>query len=245
MAATEPRERQILAAARRVFDERGLQDAPMGEIAREVGVNRVILYRHFSSKDELFALTVANYLDELGERMEAVDHALPPVERLSAIADCFATFCLEYPAYLDCCLSLMRRPADVLRERMSAENFLELGRGMARCIGQLSRALAAARDTGAIDVPDVDFAANRMYVQALGMMHLARIGIGIREPQPGTVEAFPISAEQVRASCARDLLALAGLGQVRPDASFPERDSAPRPAPPAVDDPGRRGDTVR
>src|SRR3954463_9472446 len=65
------RERDLVAATRALFDERGLQEAPIEEIARAVGIARGLVYRHFSSKEELYVLTVTNYLDELAELLEA------------------------------------------------------------------------------------------------------------------------------------------------------------------------------
>ena len=35
------------------------------DIAQEVGINRAIIYRHFSGKEELFAMALVGYLDEL------------------------------------------------------------------------------------------------------------------------------------------------------------------------------------
>ena len=53
-----------LAATRMLFDERGMQDAPIEEIAQSMGIARGLIYRQFSSKEELFVLTVTDYLAE-------------------------------------------------------------------------------------------------------------------------------------------------------------------------------------
>ncbi len=190
------RERDLVEATRALFDERGLQDAPMDEIARAVGINKALIYRVFASKEELFVLTVTHYLDEL--RRVAAGSA-----DLRAALDHFTRFCLRYPAFLDCALSLMRRPADELRERVSEGVWLRLGRSMAACLAPLARILA---DEGA---EDPDFTANRLYTQVLGTMHLARIGLGVREAAPGVPGAFPLDPEAVRAACVEDALALA------------------------------------
>ena len=39
------RERDIVDATRALFDERGMQDAPVEEIARAVGINKALIYR--------------------------------------------------------------------------------------------------------------------------------------------------------------------------------------------------------
>ena len=46
------RERELVQATRALFDERGMQDAPIEEIARAVGIARGLIYRQFSSKEE-------------------------------------------------------------------------------------------------------------------------------------------------------------------------------------------------
>src|SRR5918998_2847891 len=113
------RERDLVAATRALFDERGLQDAPMDEVARAVGINKALIYRVFASKEELFVLTVTHYLEELRERALSPVDSDEPVAMLREALDRYTRFCLQYPAFLDCALSLMRRPAEELRERVS------------------------------------------------------------------------------------------------------------------------------
>ena len=74
------REAEIIAATRALFDERGVRDAQIEDIATAVGINRAIVYRHFTGKEELFALTLVGYLDELRESrcVEAADSSIRP-----------------------------------------------------------------------------------------------------------------------------------------------------------------------
>ena len=73
-ARRRAREAEILAATRALFDERGVRDAQIEDIANAVGINRAIVYRHFTGKEELFALTLVGYLDELRDALaEAAD----------------------------------------------------------------------------------------------------------------------------------------------------------------------------
>ena len=64
-ARRRQREADIIAATRALFDQKGVRDAQIDQIAQAVGVNRAIVYRHFTGKEELFALTLVEYLDEL------------------------------------------------------------------------------------------------------------------------------------------------------------------------------------
>src|SRR3712207_1483808 len=65
------RERDLVRVTRALFDERGMQDAPVEEIPRAAGIARGLIYRSFSSKEELFVLAVTDYLAELAEALEA------------------------------------------------------------------------------------------------------------------------------------------------------------------------------
>ena len=68
--------------------------------------------------------------------------ALDPVAQLEQGWRRYTDFCLEHPAFLDCGISLMRRPAEELREEISDAVWIRLGQGMAACLGRLSRILA-------------------------------------------------------------------------------------------------------
>lgn len=170
-----------------------MQDAPVEEIARAVGIARGLIYRQFASKDELFVLTVTDYLDELdGVLAAAVWPGEAPSDQLERWARAYAGFCLRYPAFLDCSMSLMRRPAVELRDLVSESVWLRLGQGMATCIAHVGRLLE-----GIESVADPDYLANVLWTETLGMMHLARIRVGVREAAPGIPELFPIDPERV------------------------------------------------
>jgi AcrR family transcriptional regulator len=97
------RERDIIRATRALFDERGTIDAPIDDIARRVGINKALIYRHFAGKEELFALTLVDYLGELDERLQAVDTPRrAPMNRLRSLSEAFVDYCLEYPAFAAC-----------------------------------------------------------------------------------------------------------------------------------------------
>ena len=66
------REQAIVSATRTLFDDRGLRDARVEDIARAAGLNKALIYRAFSSKDEIFILTATSYLDELRAQTDAV-----------------------------------------------------------------------------------------------------------------------------------------------------------------------------
>jgi AcrR family transcriptional regulator len=202
-----------VVATRGLFDERGRRDAPVDEIARAVGMHKTLIYRSFDSKEEIFVLTVTDYLAELEGRGADVSEPEDPVAALRQACERYVDFCLEYPAFLDCALALMQRPAAELREQVSEVVWLRLGRAMAASLAPLERILATGAERGLFAIDDSDFAANRIYAQVLGSMHLARVGVGVREAARGVPETFELDPQRVRDACVADALALARISE--------------------------------
>ena len=198
----QTRERDLVRVTRALFDERGVQDAPIEHIAKAAGIARGLVYRHFSSKEELFVLTVTDYLAELdGVLAAAIARGRTPPTRLDRCAEAYAEFCVRYPAFIDCALSLMRRPARDLQEIVSESVWLRLGLGMAGCSDQLADVLREGVASGDFKVEDPDYMANFLWTSTLGAMHLARIRIGLRQEERGLPVAFAVEPDQVVRSC--------------------------------------------
>ena len=158
------REQELIAATRALFDERGLQDAPIDEIARTVGIARGLVYRVFSSKEELYVLTVTDYLRELDELLEdAIAPGSDFADQLERWGRAFAGFCQRYPAFLDCALSLMRRPAQELHDMVSESVWFRLGQAIGSCVHHVSQLLADGTAAGVFAVEDPDFTANVLW----------------------------------------------------------------------------------
>lgn len=66
---TVRRRKEIVAAAKQVFIERGLDGARTREIASAAGVTPTVMYRYFPTKDELFAAAVIEPLEDLLEKL--------------------------------------------------------------------------------------------------------------------------------------------------------------------------------
>jgi AcrR family transcriptional regulator len=60
----------ILQAASRTFARGGYAATSMDDIAAEAGVSKLMLYRHFNSKHELYEAVLA----EVGSRLDAIEH---------------------------------------------------------------------------------------------------------------------------------------------------------------------------
>jgi AcrR family transcriptional regulator len=193
------REKQILDATRALFDARGVRDAQIEDIARAVGINRAIIYRHFTGKEELFALTLVGYLEELEQRLAAADRpGAPARERLRAITEAFIDYGLAHPAFVDCALTLMRRPGPELLEEISEGAMYRLGRGISTCLARVAEVIAAGVESGVFHTDDVHLLANTLYASGLGGMQLARVGMLVKEAAPGVPTVASLSPDQVK-----------------------------------------------
>lgn len=208
-ARRRAREAQIIKATRALFDQRGVRDAQIEDVARAVGINRAIIYRHFSGKEELFALTMVTYLDELLERFEAISRKRRPREQLKAVIDTFVDYGLEYPAFVDCAQTLMRRPGPELLEEVSESAMFRLGRGIATCMEYIVAPLDRGNETGEFAVKDPVLLANTLYATGLGGLQLARLGLLVRSSAPGIPEVAELSPDQVKKYLVQAALALA------------------------------------
>jgi len=79
-----PRER-IIAAARDLFYRQGIRAVGVEAVADAAGTNKMTLYRHFPSKDELVAECLRDFAKEADARWEVLERAHPePRARLRA-----------------------------------------------------------------------------------------------------------------------------------------------------------------
>ena len=204
------REKAILAATRTLFDERGVAEAQIEDIARAVGINRAIVYRHFTGKEELFALALVGYLDELAAALtQAADAHDQPRDQLAAIVAAFVDYGVGHPAFVDCAHSLMRRTGTELFDEISEGAMLRLGRAIASCLAVLRRPLETGTTTGDFEVNDPVLLANTLYATGLGGLQLARVGLVIDEVSPGVPQVGTIGTDQVKALLLTSALAMA------------------------------------
>jgi AcrR family transcriptional regulator len=209
-ARRRAREAEIVTATRRLFDDKGVREAQIEDVARAVGINRAIVYRHFTGKEDLFALTMVSYLVELAELLDAAARkAHTPETRLTAVVTAFADYALAHPAFVDCAQALLRRPGSELLDEVSERALLKLGGAMAACLRSLSGVIEGGVRAGEFKVEDATLLANTLYASGLGALMLARSGLVIRESAPGIPVVGEISADQVKQYMVSSALAAA------------------------------------
>jgi TetR/AcrR family transcriptional repressor of mexJK operon len=164
------KERQILAAARKVFMEEGYGAASMDAIARQAAVSKATLYAHFEGKDALFAALVVSECRRLSDQIgpRALDE--PDIrDALLQVAQDFNNLLCSGDG-----LTMYRI---VVAE---APRFPELGRifydsGPRGMIDRIADMLRRAADRGLLKLPDPRIAAIQFISLIRGELHLTRV----------------------------------------------------------------------
>lgn len=70
----EPEERreEIIAAAKKLFDEKGYENTMMSDVAQAVGISQGLPYRYFKSKLELLNAVAENYGQEYAQMLKSI-----------------------------------------------------------------------------------------------------------------------------------------------------------------------------
>src|ERR1700761_6803647 len=78
-------QRQILLAARRLFQVHGLQKVTMDDVAKAIGKGRSSLYYYYKSKDEIFEAVIALDIREIIDAItKAVENVLTTEQKIKA-----------------------------------------------------------------------------------------------------------------------------------------------------------------
>ena len=168
----EKRRREIALVAEQVFFETGFAETTMQTIAARAGASKETLYRHFGSKEELFAEIVSqrarNWLEDLDEKF-----ATP-----GSVADVLRTIGLKMLE------SILEEDAVSLCRTVVAESVrnpelgaLFMAAGPERVRRRLGEFLAAATARGELQCGDGHLAARIFIGAVMSSFHLARLAL--------------------------------------------------------------------
>lgn len=107
----------------------------MDQIAREAGITKPILYRHFGDKDGLVAALTLRYLEELGGALSQVDAALPLRERTRRQFEVGLAYLELRPGLLPFIDRELGFRVSETRQGEHAEGLLQLVRGLVAARG--------------------------------------------------------------------------------------------------------------
>jgi len=95
----ETREREILAAAKKIFFEKGFKNAPMEEIARKAGVSKGTVYLYFKNKEDLYLFLMLPVATELKRRMQNFEREFDSGKHRSYREIIMGLFNIHYGVY--------------------------------------------------------------------------------------------------------------------------------------------------
>lgn len=88
---------EIVASARAIVDEHGLDGLTMQAVADDVGVKPPSLYKWVDDRADLVRSTVEDVAADLGDRLASLPSGPDPAADLVALAEQFRTFAHEHP----------------------------------------------------------------------------------------------------------------------------------------------------
>jgi AcrR family transcriptional regulator len=83
------REREILDAALELFSTDDWQAVTVEQIAERAEIGKGTVYKHFASKDEIYARLAGDFQRQAVEQLERIDRTLPVLQRLRLIIAIF------------------------------------------------------------------------------------------------------------------------------------------------------------
>jgi AcrR family transcriptional regulator len=92
----DERREVIVAAAGRLFGERGYDGTRLDEIARAAGVTKPILYRHFADKRALYLALLERHRDDLGSFAAAVPAQGDVADRVRAVLEVWVAYVADH-----------------------------------------------------------------------------------------------------------------------------------------------------
>lgn len=145
----------VLAAAKRLFLQRGFDAVTMDAVARVAGVSKATLYAHFRSKEALFAAVVGAETARINSSMwpAAAEQGGDVAETLRQVARSFFAVFMNEQSFL-----MQRAVIGAMAHHPSLGRFvLEIGPDA--FLGKIAAFLAAADEAGHLSLPDPKLAA--------------------------------------------------------------------------------------
>ena len=129
------RRKGILAAARKVFWQKGYADATMAQIAQAAELAPGTLYLYFTGKDALYVELLSEGYELLLDRLQAENEtAISPIIAAAGLIDVFFNFAREHPQYFDIIFFVLRREnTKAWQDNFPAEQFERLERWRSAC----------------------------------------------------------------------------------------------------------------
>lgn len=159
----EKRHRDLLAAATRLFLEKGWDATSVDEISRVSGVAKRFIYARYPDKTALFISALERFI---AEQIGTLHSPAPPPTDVEAGLFAFGARLLELALQPDALAFLRLFIAQAPRFPDLAKLFVE--RNRQRNLGEIARVMAAYHDRGAIE-GDLEMRAEQFFILVVGI----------------------------------------------------------------------------
>jgi AcrR family transcriptional regulator len=130
----------IVAAGRRLLEDRGIDALTMRDVAEAVGVRAPSLYKRVRDRSDLFRLILEDVADELTTTLDAAASSGDPVTDLRSMVAAYRGFARSNPVTYTLMFAPQTTPGATARSIRSSARFLEVVTELA---GRSSALLAA------------------------------------------------------------------------------------------------------
>jgi AcrR family transcriptional regulator len=97
----EARHEEILSAAARLFAKHGYAGLDLEVLAEELGIGKGTIYRHFSTKSDLFLAAVDHGMKRLDAVIEAAKPECDPLDGAELAVAAYLRFFRDHPEYVE------------------------------------------------------------------------------------------------------------------------------------------------
>ena len=147
------REREILDAALALFGTEDWQTVTVEQIAERAEIGKGTVYKHFASKDEIYARLATEFQEQSLRELEELDPKLPVIHRLRCIIEIVWKQQLQAAEHQYIVQYCQR---DDFRKNLPAEVQEEIARLDERFMGAINRVLQDGIDEGILPRKSLD-----------------------------------------------------------------------------------------
>ncbi|UYQ94374.1 TetR/AcrR family transcriptional regulator [Chitinophaga horti] len=128
MESVSNTEQQIIAAAKKIFFQRGMSGARMQDIADEAGINKALLHYYFRSKDKLFDMVFEDAIGEMFSNIKASQQQdLPLDQKIAVLVNSYINVISKNPYLPQFILhEVNQQPERMVKRMTGGPNFPEI-----------------------------------------------------------------------------------------------------------------------
>jgi AcrR family transcriptional regulator len=123
------KESEILSAAKRIFERKGMDGARMQEIANEAGINKALLHYYYRSKQLLFEAVFKSAFLMLAPQLNKILNDQNSLfDKIRNFTESYITFIIKHPYLPNFIIQELNRNPDFIKKLVSEKSFPNLNK---------------------------------------------------------------------------------------------------------------------